>query len=235
MLIAIEGIDGSGKRTQAHLLKEHAEREGWRVALFSFPRYGKNPFAEGVTRYLNGEFGEVAVVAPELSALLFAGDRYAARAELLEACRRHDLVVCDRYVASNLAHQASRRARPERPRFMAWLRAIEYGVYGLPEPAHTIVLDLPVEAATALVSRKAPRDYTRLKADIHEQDPAYLAACRDVYLAMAEEAAGGAWTTIRCQRADGKLRDAEDVAQEVWSIVRPRRERRGRLSAARGG
>jgi len=222
MMVAIEGIDGTGKRTQAGLLRERAEREGSQAIVFSFPRYGTNAFAKMVTRYLNGEFGEVMEVPPELSALLFAGDRYAARSELADACRRHDLVICDRYVASNLAHQASRLPQAQWPEFIDWLRSIEYGLYGLPEPSLTVLLDLPVESASALVSRKAAREYTKLKADIHEQDTAYLDACRRVYLTLAEESGAKAWEKIWCLHGDGTLRDADDVAEELWSLVRQR-------------
>lgn len=228
MLVAIEGIDGTGKRTQADLLRERAVRAGCQAALFSFPRYGKNAFADVVTRYLNGEFGDVRQVPPELSALLFAGDRYAAKAELLESCRQNDLVICDRYVASNLAHQASRLPEAQWSRFTTWLRAIEYGVYGLPEPDLTLLLDLPVEAASALVSRKAAREYTPLKADIHERDAPYLEACRRVYQALAQEPSGKPWAKIGCLGADDGLRDANDVAEDIWSLVRPRLEQRGR-------
>jgi dTMP kinase len=221
MMVAIEGIDGTGKRTQADLLKARAEREGRRAALFSFPRYGKNPFAEVVARYLNGEFGDLKQVPAELSALLFAGDRYAARTELLEACRENDLVICDRYVASNLAHQASRLPPSEWRRFTSWLLAVEYGVYELPQPALTILLDLPIRDAMTLISRKQPREYTSLKADIHERDLAYLSACREVYLMLAADA-GPAWAKIECVRAEGEFRDVEDVAAQVWALVEPR-------------
>src|SRR5918992_1792925 len=101
-LVAIEGIDGSGKGTQAALLAERARTEGLDVASFSFPRYGESAFSGLIADYLNGALGEVR---PELAALLYAGDRFSARAELLQALADHDLVVLHRYVASNLPHQ----------------------------------------------------------------------------------------------------------------------------------
>jgi len=231
MIVAVEGVDGTGKRTQAGLMKERAERDGWRAALFSFPRYGKNPFADVVTRYLNGEFGDIGQVPPEFPALAFAGDRYATRALLLEACDENDLVICDRYVASNLAHQAGRLPQANRRRFVAWLRSVEYGVYGLPDPDLTILLDLPVDVALTLVRRKAPRGYTTLKADIHEQDPEYLAACRETYLSLAQETGTRRWETISCLGADGRVCDPDDLAGEVWSFVRPRLTEHGRRIA----
>ena len=75
MLLAIEGIDGSGKGTQAARLGETAAAHGHSVASFSFPLYDGNPFSRAIADYLNGEFGaadeggavrEVADVAAEV-------------------------------------------------------------------------------------------------------------------------------------------------------------------------
>ena len=99
MLLAFEGIDGSGKGTQAGRLAETATRAGYRVASFSFPRYDDNPFSVAVAAYLNGELGGLDEVHPQLSALLYACDRFHARPELVAALAENDLVVCDRYVA----------------------------------------------------------------------------------------------------------------------------------------
>src|SRR3954452_20357395 len=108
LLLAIEGIDGAGKGTQAARLAETAAERGHSVASFSFPLYDDNPFSRAVADYLNGEFGGAGEVHPELAALLYAGDRFHARPQLVEAIRDHDLVVCDRYVGSNMAHQGGK-------------------------------------------------------------------------------------------------------------------------------
>jgi len=78
VLLAIEGIDGSGKGTQAAQLAESAAAGGYRVASFSFPLYDGNPFSRAVADYLNGEFGSADEVHPELAAMLYAGDRFHA-------------------------------------------------------------------------------------------------------------------------------------------------------------
>src|SRR5258706_13130245 len=108
MLVAIEGIDGAGKNTQSGLLRDRAHAAGIRTTVFSFPRYGTNSFSDAIARYLNGEFGDVMEVAPYLAGALYAGDRFAAREDLLGATCTYDLVICDRYVHSNLAHQAAK-------------------------------------------------------------------------------------------------------------------------------
>ena len=108
MLVVLEGIDGSGKGTQARLLVDALARRGFTARLFSFPCYDETFFGREVGRYLNGAFGDLHSVPPEFAALLYAGDRLEKRDELLVALRDADVVVCDRYVPSNFAHQAAR-------------------------------------------------------------------------------------------------------------------------------
>ena len=106
--IAIEGIDGAGKRTQIDLLADWLSRRGIPYAQMSFPRY-ETFFGRLVAKFLNGDFGPLAQVDPRLSALLYAGDRLEAKGEIDDVLRRQrKTLVTDRYVASNLAHQTAR-------------------------------------------------------------------------------------------------------------------------------
>src|SRR5271169_6709206 len=130
-LIALEGIDGSGKRTQLDLLARALGAQGRATLQISFPRY-ESSFGKLVARYLNGEFGSLETVDPHLSALLYAGDRLEAKPELESALAAGKIVLADRYVGSNLAHQSERVPPERRDEFLAWLRHLEYGLYGLP-------------------------------------------------------------------------------------------------------
>jgi dTMP kinase len=109
VLIAIEGIDGSGKGTQAQQLVERLNQHNTTACLLSFPRYSETLFGTTIGRFLDGDFGPLDAVAPELAATLYAGDRYESRGLLIDALDNHQVVVCDRYVPSNLAHQGSSR------------------------------------------------------------------------------------------------------------------------------
>lgn len=211
-LVAIEGIDGSGKGTQAELLAARGRAEGLRVATFSFPRYGANAFSRLIGDYLNGALGEVP---PELPALLYAGDRFAAREELAEALAEHDLVLLDRYVASNLAHQAANAAPGRRRALLDWIVEIEHGLYALPRPDLTVLLELPVARAREQVRRKAPRGYTALAEDVLEGAEAHLEAAAAVYRELAE----GDPSWVRVDAA----REPEAVAADVWRLVEERR------------
>jgi dTMP kinase len=226
MLIAIEGIDGCGKGTQTRLLVERAAARGLEFATFSFPRYGTNAYAQTIARYLNGEFGDVNSVPPEFAALLYAGDRLAARDELTTACDAAHAVICDRYVPSNLAHQAAKLPASRRGEFIRWLCGIEYGIHRLPRPDRVVYLKLPVELAARLVQQKARRAYTPLSADIHESDTAYLRACQEVYDALSHTASAAAdeaddevsrWLTIDCLDSSGELLDPETISERIWT------------------
>jgi dTMP kinase len=215
-LVAIEGIDGAGKGTQAARVAETAAAFGHRVASFSFPLYDGNPFSRAVADYLNGEFGGADEVHPELAALLYAGDRFHAKPQLLAALDENDLVVCDRYVASNAAHQGAKLSGDARRRLLDWLDEVEYGEFGLPRPQLVVLLDAPVALAREFVGRKAARGYTTLEADIHESDAAHSGATRDVYLELA---ARDGWRVVSAAGADGAPRAEDEIAAEVWGAV----------------
>jgi dTMP kinase len=218
LLLAIEGIDGAGKGTQAARLAETATEHGRRVASFSFPLYDDNPFSRAVADYLNGEFGAADEVHPELAALLYAGDRFHARPRIVSALQESDLVVCDRYVASNQAHQGGKLTGEARRRLLDWLEEVEYGEFALPRPQLVILLDAPVALARSLVGQKAARGYTTLEADIHEADAVHSSATREVYLELAER---DDWRVVSTAGGDGAARDVGDIAAEVWAAVEP--------------
>ena len=218
LLLAIEGIDGAGKGTQAARLVETAAEHGRRVTSFSFPLYDGNPFSRAVAEYLNGEFGAADEVHPELAALLYAGDRLHARPRIVSALQESDLVVCDRYVASNQAHQGGKLKGQARRRLLDWLEEVEYGEFALPRPQLVILLDAPVALARRLVGRKAARGYTTLEADIHEADAVHSSATREVYLELAER---DDWQVVSTAGDDGAARDVDEIAAEIWAAVEP--------------
>ena len=221
MFIALEGIDAAGKRTQADLLRSRAEAQGRTLTLLSFPRYAQTHFGAAVAAYLNGQYGAAEAIDPHLSALLFAGDRFESRAAIAEAAATHDVVLFDRYVASNLAYQAARLDAGARPDFLAWLAHLEYEVYGLPRAHLTLYLDVPVATATRLIYQRKQRAYTPEQADLYERDADYLARCAEVYHHLVAEQFESRWQAVRCTDADGTMRPPEAIGGDVWACVAP--------------
>jgi len=216
-LVAIEGIDGSGKGTQAQRLTKRLAAEGRRATLLSFPRYDSTFFGRAVGQYLNGAFGSLEQVHPFFSALLFAGDRFESRSLLTDALATHDVVVLDRYVASNVAHQAARLEGAGREQLIKSIEQLEFEIYRLPRPDRVVLLDLSVARARQLVASKPARSYTDRAADIQEADGAYLTQVRDLYLDLARSEPN--WTVIACE-SRGSLRSIDDIAEEMAALVK---------------
>jgi dTMP kinase len=217
--IAIEGIDGSGKRTQIDLLSRAFDARGLPYVRCSFPRY-ESSFGRLVARFLNGEFGRLDAVDAHLSALLYAGDRFEARAELEAALAAGKMVLADRYVGSNLAHQGARVGPQRREDFISWLKRTEYGIYGLPAEDLVIYLRLPAIEAHRLVGLKSTRHYTTLERDLQEADLKHLEQAALVYDRLATEPN---WVTVECFDITAhQLRPPEEVHREVMAAVEAR-------------
>ena len=226
MLVAIEGIDGAGKHTQTQLLKDQAEAAGLSTGVLSFPRYGQTLMARSVADYLNGKFGEIDAMPAHFPALLYAGDRFESRAVIQQLLDEKEVLFIDRYVASNLAHQAAKLPPAERDAFIDWLTKVEHEVYGLPRADITVYLDVSVAVASALIAKKKPRSYTDAAADLHEKNLAYLAACRDVYTTLARRQHGSRWIAIDCTDAAGVVRAPQTIHAAVWEALRASLPRR---------
>lgn len=110
-LIVIEGIDGSGKGTQAQQLTERLAATGRRVRLLSFPRYRETLFGHAIGDFLNGRFGQLNEVHPFLASVLYAADRFESKSVLTDALQQSDVVICDRYVPSTRTKVPSSKVR----------------------------------------------------------------------------------------------------------------------------
>jgi dTMP kinase len=198
--IAFEGIDGSGKRTQLEMLSREMRRHGVAHVCVSFPRY-EGFFGRMVAQYLNGEFGGLSEVDPHFSALLYAGDRLEHKAELERALANGKIVLTDRYIGSNLAHQTARVPPKKQGKFLRWLEELEYRVYGLPRESSVIYLRVPAEKAQQLVGKKGMRKYTRKRRDIQEANLAHLKAAARIYDLLSRRRN---WKVVDCVDKDGR-------------------------------
>lgn len=201
-LIAVEGADASGKHTQARLLFERLKKEGFECAMVSFPRY-ETFWGKVVKKYLKGGFGSLKEVKPEFASLLFSLDRFDAMPWIEQELGKGKIVVCDRYIASNVAHQAAKFGGKEREVFIRWIGIVEGG---LPRPSLTFFLDLPVSVSASLMNGRAR------ERDIHELDLDYLKAVRDVYLSLSR---GPGWFRVDCSSGKG-IRAREEIHEEIW-------------------
>lgn len=218
-LIVLEGIDGSGKRTQLEMLARVFKQRGIPHEVTGFPNYS-GYFGKLVGSFLNGEFGPLEVVDPHFSALLYAGDRFESKATLESALSGGKTLLADRYIASNLAHQGARVAQGKREEFLDWLRRLEYEIYGLPAEDLVIYLRLPVEQAHHLIGEKSSREYTNRRRDLQEASKAHLAAAAEVYDELSRQPN---WVRIECvEKAGGSLRTPSSIHDEIVSVIEAR-------------
>ena len=190
-LIAIEGIDQAGKRTQAHLLADKIKGMGNRVSVWSFPDYG-TPLGKQLRAYLRGR-SRLDLRAVHL---LYAANKWEVAGELTRRIERGEVVIVNRYTPSNLAYGVA-HGLPYR-----WLGALEEG---LPKPDVVVVLD--VSPRTSLARKQRGRD-------VHESDLAYLNRVRKAYLSLAKRYG---WMIVNGQNDTKKVRDL--VWTRITSVI----------------
>ena len=174
-LFVIEGVDGSGKATQTDLLYQALQKQDKPVRKVSFPNYD-SPSSSLIKMYLNGEFGsDPQSVNAFATSVFFAVDRFASfRKDWQPFYENGGIVIADRYVTSNLVHQAGKIAEAaEKERYVHWLSDLEYNIFGLPRPDCVIFLDMPPAYSLRLRQQRNTLKQG-LTQDIHEADQQYL-------------------------------------------------------------
>ena len=166
LIVAIEGGDGAGKATAAAGLVERLAARGIRAELISFPRYAATVGGHALGEFLSGRMKRA--VSPEAAAVLYALDRLESRAELVLAAERSQVLVMDRYIASNMAYQAAKVEEYAAGAMMDWILRIETDLFALPRPDLSIYLDTPLEVAQSATFN-----------DDGEVNPAYVGDARD--------------------------------------------------------
>ncbi len=219
IFIAIEGGDGSGKGTQSKLLADYLRTEGFDVYEADFPRYEEES-AYYVKRYLNGDYGGPEDVPADLGALPYALDRFAAKDDITAHLKNDaSIVVSNRYVASNLAHQGAKIADShERQAFYERTMVTEYDILGIPKPDLNIVLLVPAATAQENIDKKETRNYTKKKRDIHEADATHLDKAKANYEEL-KTLYPNDFTAIECTDESGAMRPIEVIQLEIRQLL----------------
>jgi dTMP kinase len=214
-LIVIEGLDGSGKGTQAKLLFETLEKQGRKVKKISFPVYSSDSSAL-VKMYLAGQFGsKPGDVNAYAASSFYAVDRFASfKADWGKEYNDDYIIIADRYTTSNGVHQCSKLPQEEWNNFMDWLYDYEYKKVGIPKPDAVIYLDMSPEVSQKLMSKRYMGDES--KKDIHEKDKEYLAKSRNAaYFCIGHDD----WTKIKCDDGEKPL-TIEEISDKIFEVVK---------------
>ena len=175
LLVAFEGLDQSGKQTQAELLRDRVVEAGRLVRLLSFPAYDTAIGTE-IGRSLQGDRD----YGPDVMQLLYVANRYEWKPQIEFELNRGTVLVCDRYLASSIAYGEAQGLDP------VWLTEIQKY---LPQPDITVLLDIEPDVSA---SRKTA------ERDKYERDLALLGRVRSSY--RRQSAAARGWTTLDAGR-----------------------------------
>ena len=195
-LIILEGLDGSGKGTQAGLLADALAGQGRSLRKLTFPNYQSDSSAL-VRMYLAGQFGEKPDdVNAYAASSFFAVDRYAGyKADWGGFYQNGGLLISDRYTTSNAVHQCAKLPPDQWDGFLNWLFDFEYNKLGIPAPDRVVYLAVDPDVSQQLMTRRYHGDES--KKDIQEKDTEYMARAR----AAAEDCAKTlGWARIECTR-----------------------------------
>ncbi len=228
-VIVIEGSDGSGKATQTGLLYEYLKEQGKQVRMVSYPDYG-SPSSALVKMYLGGEFGgDACEVNPYVTSAFYAVDRFASYLkDWKEFYQGGDdsLVICDRYVTSNMLHQAAKLdSLEEKLAFLDWEYDFEYVKGGLPVPDCVFFLDVKPETSLALMKDRENKITHQAQKDIHEADPEFLNRSYENSRILVEKYG---WERIDCCDGQGRMKSV----QEIHQMIRNRLETRKTIQQA---
>ena len=200
-LIVIEGLDGSGKSTQAELLEKSLKENGVNYRKIKLPDY-ESPSSTLVKMYLSGDFGkEAAAVNAYAAGAFYAVDRYASfNLDWKKDYDSDTLIIADRYATSNSIYQMEKLDGSKWDEYLNWSEDFEYNKMGIPRPDLVIFLDMPVEVSQKLMTSRYDGDEG--KKDVHEANVEFLKKCRKSALYTAEKQG---WAVISCADSGAPL------------------------------
>ena len=214
-LIVIEGLDGSGKATQASLLYKYLKEKNDRTVTVSFPDYNQ-PSSALVKMYLNSEFGkDPDIVNAYAAASFYSIDRYASFLRFWkEKYENGFTIIADRYTTSNAIYQTAKLDPVQWDKYLDWLYDYEYNKLLLPKPDIVIYLDMPVEISQELMSTRY--DGNEEKKDIHESNISFLNLCKKTALYSSKK---WGWKNIECF-SGSNIKSIDEIHKEITEIIK---------------
>ena len=219
-LIVIEGSDGSGKATQTKLLFEYLKGQGKDVRMVSYPDYD-SPSSSLVKMYLGSEFGHDPYgVNAYVTSAFFAVDRFASYLKNWKSfyeSSKDAVVICDRYVTSNMLHQTSKLSSlKEKEAFLDWEYDFEYVKGGLPIPDLVFFLDVDPDTTFRLMKNRENKITHQSDKDIHESNKDFLIKSYENSILVGKRYG---WINIRCCDQMGIMKGMEDIHKMIRDKV----------------
>lgn len=226
MFIVIEGLDGAGKSTQVALIRTMFEQQGKQVEYIHFPRFDAPVYGDLIARFLRGELGGLDEVNPYLVALIYAGDRQEAAAQIRQwQADPGKVLIVDRYVYSNIGYQCAKITdRGEQEKLKRWILHLEYEHNGIPKPDLTLFLDVPFAFTQKKLTEQREgddRNYLNGKKDIHEASLDLQERVRQVYLGCAAQDQD--FRVVSCaDESTGEMLSPEQIFTKITNEIHRR-------------
>jgi len=220
-LIAFDGIDASGKTTQAKILEKKLKESGKDILYLTFPDYGSES-SSLVKLYLRGDLGKNPNdVNAYAASSFYAADRYISYMKNWKEFygKENAVILANRYTTANAVHQLSKLPETEWDKFLDWLYDYEFKKLGIPEPDLVVLFDMHPDVAIKLIEERAKE--TQTTKDIHEMDFEYLRKSYDAGLYAAKYLG---WEKIVCyRRNDANVlvpKTREEISRNLFELVR---------------
>lgn len=219
-LIVIEGSDGSGKATQTKLLFEYLKGQGKDVRMVSYPDYD-SPSSSLVKMYLGSEFGHDPYgVNAYVTSAFFAVDRFASYLKNWKSfyeSSKDAVVICDRYVTSNMLHQTSKLpSLKEKEAFLDWEYDFEFVKGGLPIPDLVFFLDVLPDTAFRLMKDRENKITHESEKDIHESNRDFLVKSYENSMLVGRKYG---WRNIQCCDDKGNMESVDVIHGRIREEV----------------
>lgn len=213
-MIVIDGLDGSGKSTQAENLKNYLSAKGYGTYTLDLPFYN-DPSSTLVKMYLSGELGnDPSDVGAYAASTFYAVDRYASYKKHWQKEYESDkIIVANRYTTSNACHQMTKLPKQQWDEYLNWLFEFEYKKLGIPKPDCVIFLDMPVDISQNLLLKRYKGDEN--KKDVHERNVNYLISCHEAAV-YASDSLG--WHRVICGE-NGEPLSVDEISDKVCRIA----------------
>lgn len=223
MFIVLEGLDGAGKSTQIKKLRDMFAERGVASEYLHFPRFDAPVYGELIARFLRGELGSVEQVDPYIVALLYAGDRADAAAQIRKWQSEGKVVIVDRYVYSNIGYQCAKIDDVvARKQLNDWILNLEYEYNNIPRPDVSLFLDVPFAFTEKRLTEQREgddRSYLNGAADIHEQSLSLQERVREVYLNASES--DDNLVVVDCSDAEGAMASPDEIFARIEKKIYP--------------
>jgi len=217
-LIVLEGADGTGKGTQFSKLQETFSENKIPFTVFDFPRYYTNFWGKMVGRYLNREFGDMDNISPYLRTMFFILDQADAKEEIRKAKKKGNIVLCNRYVTSQIFQAGTMKKISDKDKYWRWLEKAFYKHLGGEKPDLVIGLYATPKVAFENIEKKQERKYSKgKKRDMNEENfDLQKAAARELVRQCNKRKD---WILIKVTE-NNRMKSVETVTSEIISILK---------------